>query len=150
MLYPMESEEITVKLPAATFAALCEIARSEDMTLGDLLREAVRRDIARRRAENPHNRANERLVATTQQALARDMADAQSWGDLQDRLWRKGFRLVEAGGCLILLRHPSGERVCRGSELGFSAAQLARRFNAAFPAHAQGPHAAPSTARSCH
>ena len=68
--------------------------------------------------------------------LAEDFAYARDWDDLLSRLRTKGFRLAEAGGGLILQDHHSGQRLCKGSELGFGYPQLLRKFNTPFPGHA--------------
>lgn len=132
----MEMHEITLKLPAATLAALRRIADEDDMTPGQIIRAAISAEIGRRRkAAKTPVRADERLVAPVRALLADDFAYAASWQELLLRLNRKGFGLAEAGGGLIVYETATGQRICKGSELGHGYAALVRRFHAAFPGH---------------
>lgn len=131
----MDRIEITLKLPAATMAALRRVAQDDDVTPGQIIREAIDRDLRRRAAAKTPIRADERLVAPLRALLADDFAYARDWADLQSRLRAKGYRLAEAGGGLILTTHPKGERLCKGSELGYGYSALLRKFNAPFPGH---------------
>jgi len=133
----MENPEVTLRLAAPTLAALRRIATAEDVTVGQLVRDAIARDLDRRRSAKTPVRADEQLVASLRALLAQDFADARSWHDLATRLSHKGYRLVEAGGGLVL-QDWNGERQCKGSELGYPYAQLARRFCAPFPGHSHG------------
>ncbi|MBO6885540.1 MAG: hypothetical protein JJ869_18470 [Marivita sp.] len=110
-------------------------AREEDITLGQLIRNLLAKEISRRMNARPANRADEHLVAPLRARLAHDFAFAKSWGDLQQRLCAKGYELRPAGGGLALHRHPSGIRVCKASELGFGYSKLIERFRTAFPGH---------------
>ena len=123
-------------LAEETLAALALHAAREDRSIGDLIREAISRDLRRRAEAKTPVRADERLVAPLRVLLAEDLAYAQDWTDLLARLRSKGFRLRESGGGLILERDPCGERLCKASELGYSYSALLRRFDAPFPGHA--------------
>lgn len=133
---------LPLRLAEETLAALAAHAAREDRSIGDLVRDAIHRDLRRRAEAKTPIRADERLVAPLRALLADDLAYARSWQDLDARLRHKGFQLRESGGGLILERHPSGERLCKASELGYSYSALLRRFDAPFPGHA---HAAPLT-----
>ena len=88
----------------------------------------------RRSKAKTARRADERLVAPLRALLADDLAYAAGWDDLQARLLRKGYQLREAGGGLAL--HDAGsERLCKGSDLGYSYSRLMRRFKVPFPGH---------------
>jgi hypothetical protein len=128
-------QTLPLRLPDAMLAALRQTAREEDCSVGDLVRDAISRDLRRRAQAKTPVRADERLVAPLRALLADDLAYAQSWDDLATRLACKGFRLRESGGGLILERNPSGERLCKASELGYSYSALLRRFDQAFPGH---------------
>jgi hypothetical protein len=133
--------ERPVTLHPATWAALEHCAAEEDVTIGQILRGAVDRDLRRRaQAKTSVVRADERLVGPLRALLADDFAYARGWDDLQARLAGKGYRLAEAGGGLILQTHATGDRVCKASELGYSYSALLRRFDCVFPGHA---HVAP-------
>ncbi len=132
----MEMHEIILKLSETTFAALSSVAKAEDVSIGQVIRDAINRDLSRREKAKTPVRADERLVAPLRALLADDFAYARDWDDLMHRLRKKGYRLAEAGGGLILQNHASGQRLCKGSELGYSYTQLLRKFDAPFPGHA--------------
>jgi hypothetical protein len=128
--------EITLKLSEVTAAALRQVAETEDISIGQIIRDAIRRDLSRREQAKTPIRADERLVAPLRALLADDFAYAENWADLSRRLLQKGYRLAESGGGLILINHHNGQRLCKASELGHSYAQLTRKFDTAFPGHA--------------
>jgi hypothetical protein len=132
----MELHDITLRLSAPMIAALKTVAGDEDCSVGQIIRDAIGRDLQRREKAKTPVRADERLVAPLRALLAEDFAYAVDWSDLFSRLRVKGFRLAEAGGGLVLLDHATGERLCKGSELGYGYSQLLRKFDAAFPGHA--------------
>ncbi|MDO9637182.1 MAG: CopG family transcriptional regulator [Pseudotabrizicola sp.] len=133
----MDTKDLTLKLPLATVAALKRLAEQDYVTPGQLIRDAVERELRRRASAKTPVRADERLVAPLRALLANDFAYAQGWQDLQSRLIAKGYRLAESGGGLVLITHPQGERLCKGSELGHSYSALLRKFHAPFPGHSQ-------------
>lgn len=126
--------EKPVTLAPATWQALAEIARADDVTVGAIIRQAVDRELYRRIRAKKAVRPDERLVAPLRALLADDFAYAQGWDDLARRLSAKGFALVEAGGGLALHRAPDGPKLCKASDLGYSHARLAQRFGP-FPQH---------------
>ena len=130
----MHHREVILKLPEPTLLALQQIAATEDISVGTLVRNAIAREMSRREKAKTPIRADERLVAPLRALLADDFAYAGSWTDLGHRLQRKGFALAESGGGLILLSQGTGERLCKASELGYSFAALLRKFDAPFPA----------------
>ena len=129
-------QEITLRLSPATVEALRALALADDVSVGQIVRDAIHRDLARREKAKTPVRADERLVAPLRALLANDFAYARNWLDILTRLRDKGYRLAESGGGLILLDHASGARLCKGSELGYSYSLLLRKFNAPFPGHA--------------
>ncbi|MFN4155673.1 MAG: hypothetical protein ACK4HF_13545 [Paracoccaceae bacterium] len=133
----MKMKEFTLRLPLATVAALRRLATEDDVTPGQLIRDAVERELRRRATAKTPVRADERLVAPLRALLADDCAYARTGNDLQTRLIAKGYRLAESGGGLVLITHPHGERLCKGSELGHSYSALLRKFQAPFPGHSQ-------------
>lgn len=128
-------EPFDLKLPVETIAALTRIAVQEDVSVGQLIREAITRDLRRREQAKTPIRADEQLVTPLRALLADDFAYAAHWADLQRRLTAKGYRLAESGGGLILQKAANGERLCKASELGYSYSALMRKFNAPFPNH---------------
>ncbi len=126
---------ISVKLPEPTRLALEKIADADDVSIGQVIRDAIARDLKRRHKAKTPVRVDERLVAPLRALLADDFAYAKTWDDLQTRLGGKGYVLREAGGGLCLYRAAQNQRVCKGSELGYSYATLMRKFNQPFPNH---------------
>jgi hypothetical protein len=125
--------DVSVKLPDVMLAALKRCAAENDSSVGQIVREAITRDLHRRERAKTSGRTDERLVAPLRALLADDFNYARGWAELENRLNRKGFTLREAGGGVILCRFPSGQRLCKGSELGHSLLALRRRFRSAFP-----------------
>ena len=132
--------EKPLRLDPAVWSVLERIASDDDVSVGQIIRDAVNRDIRRRAEAKTPVRADERLVAPLRALLAGDFAYARNWGDLQSRLYDKGYRLAESGGGLILQARATGDRICKASELGYSYSALLRRFDCVFPGHA---HSAP-------
>ncbi|MGR3792933.1 hypothetical protein [Vannielia sp. SX4] len=130
-------QRISFQVSHATLSSLMDEAQRADISVGQLLRDAVRRELRRRHtpAKTPR-RADERLVARLGALLAPAFADAESWEHLQCLLQRKGFELRPAGGGLTLNDIENGNRVCKASELGYPYARLIGRFRTAFPGHA--------------
>ncbi|WP_226779800.1 ribbon-helix-helix protein, CopG family [Oceaniglobus trochenteri] len=126
---------MTLKMPDEMVRALEEIAAREDVTPGQIVRDAIARDLRRRCSAKSDGRSDEALVAPLRSLLADELAFSESWEALQSALARKGFTLREAGGGLVLYAIDSGARLCKGSELGYSHLTLARRFGQPFPGH---------------
>ena len=128
-----------LQLEDIQYKALHELARTWDVTPGQVLRNALDetfKQVNRKKAKKP-NRADERLIAPLRALLADDFAYAKSWDELQTRLKTKGYTLRESGGGLILCDWPAIRRICKGSELGYAYRLLARKFQQPFPGHAQ-------------
>jgi hypothetical protein len=132
--------EKPLRLDLAVWTVLERFAAEDDVSVGQIIRGAIDRDIRRRAEAKTPVRADERLVAPLRALLADDFAYARGWDDLQSRLAGKGYRLSEAGGGLILQSLSTGDRICKASELGYSYSALLRRFDCVFPGHA---HIAP-------
>lgn len=129
----MEPETLTLKLPPATLTALRRIAAEDDVSVGQVIRAVIARDLKRRSQAKTPVRADERLVASLRALLADDFAYAKTWGELQSRIAAKGYGLAESGGGLILFDRMSGARMCKGSELGYGYASLLRCLRTPFP-----------------
>ena len=123
---------VRLKLDQFALDALSQIAGEEDISLGQVIRDAVKRDLFRRERAKRAVRPDEQLVAPLRSLLADDFAYADTWEDLLRRLRRKGFNLAEAGGGIILI-DLNGTRLCKGSDLGYSYGRLLRRLGRPFP-----------------
>ena len=126
---------LCLKLPEPTLNVLRQIAAEDDVSVGQIVREFIDRELRRRAEAKTPVRADERLVAPLRALLADDFAYARDWSELQTRLSHNGYVLCEAGGGLALHDLASGRRLCKGSELGFGYASLMRKFMAPFPGH---------------
>ena len=131
----MSDTRIEILLHDDLHHAARALADRRDISMGQLVRDLLAREITRARNAKPPVRADERLLAPLRARLADDLAHAQDWSDLDRRLNARGYALRAAGGGLALHAHPGGRRLCKASELGFSYARLMRRFNAPFPGH---------------
>ena len=122
-----------VDLAPTTWKALEHIAAGDGVSVEFLIRDAVKRDLFRRTRAKKAVRPDERLVAPLRALRADDFAYAQGWRDLQERLRGKGYELRESGGGLALFDANVGDKLCKGSDLGYSLSRLAQRFGH-FPA----------------
>jgi hypothetical protein len=129
-------DHVNVKLDPEILADMQRAAEEDDVSVGQLVRYAIIQELRRRRIAKTTVRADERLLGPLRALLADDFAYEKDGSDLQSRLLRKGYVLVESGGGLVLLDSKSGTRHCKGSELGYGYAALLRKFNAPFPGHA--------------
>lgn len=134
----MEQDRITFNMSDSLRLVAESLALDDDISLGQLIRDLLAKEISRRRNARPPVRADEQLVAPLRARLAPDLAHGTSWADIQSRLHSKGFELREAGGGLALHTYPAGQRVCKASELGFSYSRLIDRLGKPFPGHAHG------------
>lgn len=128
---------LLLDLPPETVNALRAGARAAGMSPSEhaarLLSKALLRDAARtpsRAEERPED-----LLAPLRALLAADLSRATGWADLQDRLSLHGYTFRERGGGLALYSITTAAHICKGSSLGWSYADLIRRFDAPFPGH---------------
>lgn len=145
----MDQNRHTIDLPEPLLRAAREVAAARDITLGQLIRDALNAEIRRSvRVTMSPDRAEERRLAVLRARYAEDFAYAANWPDLQERLKAKGVHLREAGGGLAVASWPGGARLCKASDLGASITALARRFRAPFPGDRAGsPYAHVVTTR---
>jgi hypothetical protein len=129
--------ERPVRLPPAVWSLLDDLARRDDITVGQILREAVQREMQRRMRSTGGAPPDEAVVAPLRALLADDFAYAADWEDLSRRLVRKGYRLAESGPGLVLA-DLAGRRICKASDLGQSHARLTGRYGRPFPGHGHG------------
>lgn len=126
---------LTLHLPDHLIDAARGLCDRRDITLGQLIRDAVDQELRRSRPKT-RNCADEALVARLQRLLPEDIAAATGWDELDRALRHHGFRLQPAGGGLTL-HDMQGRRLCKSSELGFGYARFVRRFGCPMPGH---PH----------
>lgn len=122
-----------MKLPLPTHNALAALAAEQEVSVGQIIRLAIEREIRRRSKTTMPTISNGRRVDRLRKRLADDFANSESWQTLQKRLSIKGYGLWDSGGGLILTDRATGNRVCETSELGYSHTHLRRKFRGAFP-----------------
>jgi len=128
---------VSFELEDLALEAVQLAAAAEDVSPGQIFRDAIERDLRRRDKAKRAVRTDERLVAPLRSLLADELAFSNTWVELQNRLAAKGYAFRESGGGLILVRADGGDKVCKASDLGYSHARLARRLNQPFPNHTQ-------------
>ncbi|VAV89969.1 hypothetical protein MNBD_ALPHA07-1881 [hydrothermal vent metagenome] len=131
----MEMKRVDMKMHHEMLHQASKIARARDVTLGQMIRDLLAREISRATHARPPVRADEQRVAPLRARVATDLAEATGWEDLQQRLGHNGYVLRAAGGGLALHHKAGDQRICKASELGFSYSRLMRRFCAPFPGH---------------
>lgn len=144
----MASQSITFLISSDQDDYLERVAAERDVSVGQLLRDMIQRDMKDRIRAKTSNRADEHLVARLQRLLVPTMADATSWQDLSTRLASLNHALRPAGGGLTVHALPSGERLCKSSELGFPYARFVRKFQRPMPGHPHKMGQALGTARA--
>jgi hypothetical protein len=133
----MELRSVIVRLPADLLSAAERVAAERDVTLGQILRDTLRAEIATTAEVAPNDPLGEVITHPLRGHLAPSIRDATGWDDLQRRLRERGFTMREAGGGLAVHEWPGGARVCKASEIGPGYAALMRRFGEPFPGHRQ-------------
>jgi hypothetical protein len=116
------------------FVALCA---DRDETPGAVLRDLVRLEVKRNASRNARSAEgiDERLLVRLRLLVAAALVEADSWGQLQAALDRRGLRYVPAGGGLNLVDAATRKTLAKASEVGPAYLALARRFGAGFPGH---------------
>lgn len=132
-------DQVTFKLPLDVIARLERIAHDEDVSVGQVIREAVERDFHRREVFAAQPRTPPPLLRPIRDATQEAFLKADGWRDLRTRLVEAGYTLREAGGGLALHDAITGRFLCRSSEIGFGYPALMRRFGAPFPGHSKTP-----------
>jgi len=128
-------ESVSFKLPPEMVARLEDLARGDDVSVGQIIRTAVEREFRRRDSLRTPPRVDQRLLAPLRARVSDDFVAARDWSDLRERLMAKGYTLRESGGGLALHEAISGSFLCRTSEIGFGYPALLKRFSRPFPGH---------------
>lgn len=132
----MDLESVTLKLPRDLLSGAQRVATARDVTIGHMVRVLLKREVDRQLSDKERDPGPDaRLLAALQALLARDMADAEGWADLHDRLRPHGYDLRPAGGGAVLYKSSCNTRVCKASELGFAYGKLVERFGCHMPDH---------------
>ncbi len=122
-----------MKLPLPTHSALAALAEEQKVSVGQIIRVAIDREIRRRAESMLPEKVDMRLFAHLQARLCDDFQFSENWQTLQKRLSEKGYRLRESGGGLDLTDRATGIRLCKTSDLGYKYSKLLRKFRTPFP-----------------
>ena len=122
--------QIVLGLPPELADALDHLCGRNEAAIGDILRDALRKDLKRRTRARADRAARE--LAPLRARLAADFDEAVDWYDLQSRLHDKGYRFVRQGGGLGLC-DAQDRHICNATDLGYSHAHLTRRFGRQIP-----------------
>lgn len=128
----MQTHETILRLSDPMLRAACDLARARDLTVGQVIRDALASELRKARRRRTLERS---LTPRRKAQIARVIAESQSWDDLDQRLKAIGARFRPAGGGLALHSFPGGEKLCTASDLGESYGALMRRFGDPFPEH---------------
>ncbi|WP_461427051.1 hypothetical protein [Gymnodinialimonas sp.] len=141
------SAPLAIDLPPKALTVLRQQAQARRMspaTLAHLLlmhalgqNHSAARTVRPQRDDREEGRGDPTLLGCLRTLLAADLSGAQGWDALQARLAQHGYTFRERGGGLALYSTSTAARICKASELGWSYADLIRRFNAPLPGHSQ-------------
>lgn len=133
--------EVSLKLPENTLRKLQLLARDEDVTVGQIVRDAIISELRRRNVPPPPDPgANTGRVLIS---LRDELQQATGWHDLARRLRGYGCFVTEEAGVLVVKRLQDQTLLCRAEDLGSSYAALLERFRAPIP----GPRPVPAEER---
>lgn len=130
----MNKRAVTVQLPPDLLLAVHDLATEREGTVANVVEGALHELLRTRKGQiKPKKGTNDRLVFALQKLLFRDMAEAESWSDLDNRLRKHGYFIKMALGGMSLHTETSGQKLCTVSDLGFSYATFLRRFGPGKP-----------------
>lgn len=136
----MSKQPVPLELPVDLFMTVHDLAAEQEDTLARVIEGLVSDHLASVRGAKKRLRpASERLVFALQNLLFRDMAEAVSWEDLDNRLRRHGYFLKIGWGGLSLHTETSGQKLCHAHDLGFSYGTFIRRFGPGKPKDPREP-----------
>lgn len=130
----MNHRHVSLELPPELLMAMHDLATEKEGTVSHVVQDLLTEHLASTKGARPAPEpTQERLVFALQKLLFRDMAEATSWEDLDNRMRKHGYFLKIAWGGLSLHTETSGQRICHTHRLGFSYGTFARRFGPGKP-----------------
>ncbi|WP_300056978.1 hypothetical protein [uncultured Roseobacter sp.] len=130
----MNNRTVSIQLPADLALAVHDLATEREGTVAKIVEEVLVAHLAAHKSTKKKSEiVDQRLVFALQKLLFRDMAEAESWDDLDERLRRHGYFMRIAWGGLSLHTETSGQKLCNTSDLGFSYVTFLRRFGPGKP-----------------
>ncbi len=126
---------VSVKLPEEALEAIEQIARAEDITVGQFLRLAMNNELKKRHGVVDDINADPEFLEPLIELLGPVFEGASGWHGLQSQLRPYGYEVAERGGELVLLVSDKGNVKCTLAELGYPYRLLLQTFRAPFPGH---------------
>lgn len=131
--------DVSLKLPDTLIQRLQKMARDRDVTVGQLIREAIARDLN----DDTPPEAPKPVAQSKPVTLGDAFVAATGWHDLIRRLRDLGVFVTESGGDLLVRALSDQSTICRSSDLGHRYMDLRKRFQSPLP----NPHPVEETER---
>jgi hypothetical protein len=145
--FEVPDEKVEVRLPSHIKTQLTNLAVDLDITLGQLMRLAVKAlldeydqsssDDNDEETTNSVSKQNVKVrrVEECRVVIAEMLKTASSWSHAQTILKSYGLEYFERGGGLAVRWFEDQEYICKASEAGPGYSKLISKFSAAFPGH---------------
>ena len=106
----MNQRQISLELPPELLMAMHDLATEQEGTVSHVVQDLLTEHLASKKGARPAPApTNEKLVMALQKLLFRDMAEATSWEDLDQRMRKHGYFLKIAWGGLSIHTETSGK-----------------------------------------
>jgi hypothetical protein len=136
---------VNIRMSLAMRDALEELAVETDMSIGQLVREALHRFLGefwsdageKQNGEASMPSPNDQVLERCRQAVTQALSVANDWKTMQDTLASRGCEYRALGGGLAMFDTSDGSYLCKASSVGPGYSKLIKRFRAPFPGH---PH----------
>lgn len=127
----------TMTLPPHLFAELDKLARDRNVSFDRLVRGMLDREVMRLRSVEASQRIRANRLARLHNLLSPVIESARDWSDLLAQFALIGYELCPEGHGIALHDRATGERLCRGADLGIAYPLLMRRFGGPLPVPAR-------------
>lgn len=132
---------VSIRMSLAMRDALEELAVETDMSIGQLVREALQRFLDEVWSQ-PHevtvaSSAAQSVPESCREAVSAALPVAKDWQTMQAILATHGCEYRAHGGGLAVFDTADGRYLCKASAVGPGYSMLIKRFRAPFPGH---PH----------
>jgi len=136
---------VNVRMSVSMRDALEELAVETDMSVGQLVREALQRFLAEVWAHTGEEQnvdtstpsPDDSVLERCRQAVRQALSLASDWKTMQGILATNGYEYRALGGGLTMFDTTDGRYLCKASDVGPGYSKLIKRFRAPFPGH---PH----------
>ena len=125
----MDKCVVSFEIPSELFLSVHDLAAEKQGTISTVFEDLLVSYLQRFKTNSIDKpKYDDRLVMALQKLLFRDLAEADSWDDLNRRLASHGYFLKICLGGMALHTETSGQKLCNLHDLGFSYGQFVRRF----------------------